>query len=486
MNIYTSDKGFLCAEIEGKNLHSKYNPQREAERFISSLDFNDPSIIILLGAGLGYLIEQMRTRYENAKIVAIYYSDEIYTHCNKTDKEIIRWHPSSEISLYLFLERNISEEKLRTLSITEWNPSSLIYPDLSLSVNSQLKSYIQQMNGNIKTTAHFGKKWIRNLLCNYLSIDSYCTMDADKKPILIISSGPSLSESMEKIQKYQDRILLWALPSSLEMLKKWNITPDLLISTDPGYYGSVHLSSLPEDVPTAMPFTASRGLWLNGNPLLVLNQSLPFERDLFHFARLSNTKIPSNGTVSGTALELAQLSGGSVYFAGLDLCFKDIRSHCSPHSFDKLLASDTHRIKPQQSVYFHRAAYADADFSRGIRNSQSLDTYANWFNKFRTFNGNRIKRLNPSPVPIDNMDVGDLSELRNNPVIDKKRLFKLISPNFLERKKTIGNLLDYWEVGIQENLRDDLLYFIDTDAFTKGEKREEASLFISQMRKIYG
>lgn len=486
MNIYTSDKGFLCAEINGKLLHSKYNPKREAERFVTALDFNDPSIIILLGAGLGYLIEQMQSRYKKAKIIAIYYSDEIYSYRNKNDNEIISWYPSSDFPISLFWERNIPEGKLRNLSITEWNPSSLIYPDLALSINNQLKNFIQQMNGNIKTTAHFGKKWIRNLLCNYLSIDTYCTMDAGSKPILIVSSGPSLKESMIKIKKYQDRILLWALPSSLEMLKKWRITPDLLITTDPGYYGSVHLNSLPAHVPAAMPYTASRGLWLNDNPLLVLNQSLPFEKDLFHFAQISNTKIPSNGTVSGTALELAQKNGGPIYFAGLDLCFKDIQSHCRPHSFDKLLASETKRVQPQQSVYFHRAAYSDADFSLGIRKSQSLDTYAHWFNTFSAFKGKRIKRLNPSPIPIDNMDDGDLSELENSPFIDKKRLFNLVTPDFTDRKETIGKLLDYWEDGLRENRRDDLLYFIDTDAFTKGEKGDKARLFISQMRKIYG
>lgn len=485
MNTFTSEKGFFCAEINGKNLHSRYNPHREAERYVNSLEFIDPSPIILLGAGLGYIIEKLKARYKESDIIALYYSDEIYREKLTPDNENINWHPSSGIALNIFFEKYISEEKLRTLCIAEWNPSSLIFPDLSLSVNKQLKSHIQKLNGNIQTTAHFGKKWIRNLLCNFLSIDSYCTMNISSKPILIVSSGPSLEESIHQIKKYHDRLVLWALPSSLEMLNKWEITPDLLISTDPGFYASVHLNSLPDGIPTAMPFTASRGLWQKESAHLVLNQGLPFEKDLFNFDQMENIGIPSNGTVSGTALELARSGGREIYFAGLDFCLRDIQAHCRPHSFDTLLASDTNRLSPQQSVYYHRASYAHADFSLGIRKSRSLDTYANWFSKL-SINKECIKRLNPSPVLIENMGAGDLSELKNNPIIDKENLFVFSYPEKSNRKKTVCRLLDYWESGLSKNLRDDLLYFIDTEAYTKGERREDALLFISRMRNIYG
>jgi hypothetical protein len=485
MNIYKSVKGFLCAEINGKNIHSQYNPEREAIRFVQASILKNPSIIILLGAGLGYILEELIKNNSKAEIIAVYYDDLIYENRQCKDPRIKCWFPSCKIPVNAYFSKNISESQLRNLAVLEWNPSSLIFPSFSLEINKQLKITIQQLNGNIKTTAVFGKKWIRNMICNYLSIDTYCSIKKNSAPIVIVSSGPTLEQSLAQIRKYKDKIMIWALPSSLEALNKAGIKPDLLISTDPGYYGRVHFNYLPKETPVALPLTASRGLWAGGNPVVILNQSLPFENDLFRISELENINIPSNGTVSGTALELALRSSDNIYFAGLDLCFRDIQSHIRPHSFDNLLQSGTFRSIPLHTVFFHRAATAEPDFLKGIRTSRSLETYKNWFNSKKTESEKKIKRLNPSPVHLDNIREGDLSELRDFPDIDKSVLLKFNADTKHTRKRMIQDLLSDWEAGLIGKRRDDLLYFIDTDTYTKSIRSTAAITFISELRRLY-
>ena len=75
MKIYKSKKDFLCAEKDGKNIHSQYNPRKEAERFIKVSITIKPSMIILLGSGLGYVQQQIADHYPDTPLLAVFYDD---------------------------------------------------------------------------------------------------------------------------------------------------------------------------------------------------------------------------------------------------------------------------------------------------------------------------------------------------------------------------------------------------------------------------
>ena len=486
MKIFHSKKGFLSAEKDGRNIHSLYNPNREAERFIAAYITKKPSTIAVLGTGLGYLLEQLNLKYPDVLILAVFYDDELYKNCFFQSSNIYKWHPSSKESISSFFNAHIREIYLKNIQILQWNPTSLIYKKESLFINKELKKVIQQLNGNIKTTAVFGKKWIRNMICNYLFINSYVSYPAEKSPIVIVSSGPTLEKSLSDIKKYRKKFRLWALPSSLRILQSQSISPDMLISTDPGFYGSVHLQYVTDNIPVAMPLTASRGLWKTKNPTLILNQNSPFEKDLYDSVKIVKTNIPSNGTVSGTALELALLNSNFIFFAGLDLCYSDIQSHTSPHSFDNLLNGEANRIDPLQSIYFKRAAPAIADFKKKIRTPVSLETYKNWFNFKSSDSAQIIKRLNPSPVIIDNMDKGNLSELAHLSDLELMDWTIEKAGKKSEKSKTINLLFDKWEKKLQNGTGNDLFYFIDTETFSNGGKPFNAVNYIKKLRGIYG
>jgi len=484
MKFFRSGKGFLCAEINGKNIHSKYDPHREAERFIGASVSGNPSVIIILGAGLGYLQEEIIKQFPSTPVLAVFYDDALYENLQFRNSLIKCWRPSSKISLASFFQKNIKEKTLKDLLFMEWNPSALIFKEISLEVNKLLKVVIQQLNGNIKTTAIFGKKWIRNMLCNYLSIDNYCSVEKENVPIVIASSGPSLEKSLPLLIHYRKKYRLWALPSSLKALIEKGLIPDLLVSTDPGYYGSYHLRFLQENIPVAIPLTGSRGVWKKNNPVMILNQSLPFEKDLYTLTSIPGHTIPSNGTVSGSALEIAGKTSSNIYFTGLDLCYFDIKSHISPHSFDTLLNIETGRINPVQNIYYNRAVDAVPDFYKGIRTSKSLDTYKNWFNNHTLHFP--VKRINPSPVEIDNMSIGNMEELEIFHDLNVPEIIKYKAEEKIIRKKNISKLLSKWEIDLETGQREDLLYFFDTESYSQGKKNSKALDFIKELREIYG
>ena len=99
MNIYQSEKKFLCAEKNGKNIHSKYNPVREAERFIKASIETIPSLIVLLGAGLGYVQEQAVIRFPGIPVISVFYDDILQRNCFYKNNNIISWFPSSQSTI---------------------------------------------------------------------------------------------------------------------------------------------------------------------------------------------------------------------------------------------------------------------------------------------------------------------------------------------------------------------------------------------------
>lgn len=485
MQIYHSSKGYLCAESQGKNIHSRYNPDREAQRFIDQSIEGNPSLIVLLGAGLGYIQRAVRDSYPQAKILSVFHHDMLYENQIDQTKRNPSWFPSSSLSTRLFFNRHIKEKELRDMAVIEWDPSARIFPELSLQINQSLKECVQQLNGNIHTTAFFGKLWLRNMLTNFLLTEKYATPSFPSAPVVIASSGPSLEKSLDQLRRYRNKYLLFALPSSLYALKESGLKPDLQISSDPGYYGSVHLRHLFDDVPLAHPFTSCRGSWKKDIPFWILNQETPFEKDLFAQASIPGRCTPSNGTVSGTAYELAKGLTQKIYFAGLDLSFSDIRSHIRPHSFDILLESETDKRESLHSLYFKRAEGTVPDFEKKIRTGRSLDIYRNWFSALGTKGDITIKRLNPSPVSIENVNEGSLEELKDSPPISEYHWEEIDAPGKEKRKEIIATLLNKWTQNLQDGSEEDLFYFIDTESFTSGNNRDKALNYINRLKEIY-
>ncbi|MBN2658801.1 MAG: DUF115 domain-containing protein [Spirochaetales bacterium] len=486
MRIYQSEKGFLCAEVKGRNIHSRYNPYREAERFIENKTTGSPSVVILIGAGLGYIQEVLDKKLPGTPVLSIFLDYEIYNNCYFRSAESHCWFPDSPEAIVHFLHRYIKETELSSLCILEWEPCASLYPREATEFTRILKNIIQELNGNILTTAWFGKKWLRNTIVNYLSIERYSVQPEIDRPVLIASSGPSLSEIIDEIKLYRNRFFLLALPSSLRALMASDILPDLVMTTDPGYYSRVHLNYVNSDARLALPLTAGRGSWNKNASVILLNQMTPYEIDLFEKTGIANLPLNANGTVSGSALELSAKYGQPVYFGGLDLCFKDIQSHVVPHSFDELLSVKSSRKSPLYTIYYERAFNARPDFSTGIRTGRSLITYRNWFNHYSKSSPLPIGRIKPSPVSLDFIKPVEIRDIPESPLNKNKKIQTVSAPSADIKKKQISGLLEVW-IREQENGENDpFFYHLDAVKATGNKDRSDAIQYLCRLKDLYG
>lgn len=374
--------GLPSASAGDIRIHSRYDPVREAGRFLDSQEVSAGfgGVIILIGAGLGYLDAALRKQAPDCRIIAIHLDSELYGARINTGDDggaIARWHPGSPEDIGRFLHDKLSEFEIPGLKVIEWPASVSARPSVSDLARESTASLIRLYSGNISATAAFGRHWIRNLLRNFIGLDHVVEVTSVEAPVVIAASGPSLEEALPSLSRYRSRYRLWSLPSSLPALGSAGVEPDMILSTDAGFWARLHTRYFPPHIPVAMPLSS---VPTAGNPVIPILMDIPGEKELLADRSWSGLGLSEAGTVAATALEAWKVLGrGPLALVGLDLAWTDLRAHARPHGFDGWLESRRNRTCPPLTSAWERAL-AQAPYRDGPRRwGPSLQTYADWF-----------------------------------------------------------------------------------------------------------
>jgi hypothetical protein len=299
--------------------------------------------------------------------------------------------------------------------VIEWEPAFRAYPERAEKILSETAQYCRETNGSLLTLKAFGRRWIRNSLRNFLHLDYGRRLEKVSGPILIAASGVSLRSVMPEIRRFRGRFSLWALPSAMDYLVHHKVFPDLIVLTDPGYYSSFHLHNCLRElrpsgmaVPLLLPLTAAFPTGPGGFSFSFFNQGTWYENILLQNFSPPPDLVPQNGTVAGTALEIALTkTEGPVFIAGLDLACRDIFEHVRPHALDRIVGEICSRLIPEESFRFEKLILRNPfNLGRGLRTSQALRTYAGWFQRQKNRWRDRVVRLNATPVDTGMQSAG--------------------------------------------------------------------------------
>ncbi|MCF7928587.1 MAG: DUF115 domain-containing protein [Spirochaetales bacterium] len=464
---------------QNRYLVSRVDPAQEARRFVRyELTDRSPAIVVVLGEVLGYI---SCTLIENFQIrpLPVYFDSRL--HDQRIENAPAGWHPGSEESIEDFLRRELKDSDLPLLAVIDWTPSTEAFAQTASEITEQVQTVYRALRANITTTAEYGSRWYRNSLVNSVLINKKIHVHLPAGPVFITASGPSLEQVLPILKKYRSRYILWALPSSLAALTEWEITPDLVILTDAGFYNRYHLGSTRgtgdrKEMPAAaLAISASSVAFTSFSDTLVLEQGLGFDGRALHSAGMDGLRLPSHGTVAGTALHLAErLGAADVFYTGLDFKGEDLRSHVRPHSFDNLLMQSAERLNPLHHIYFFRSSGGDGHM-------QSLETYAAWFRRYCAALNKTAVRSNPAPAPRvyriepSSVSIPGIAELSREKAIEY--LSSAGSPRFTietlslppreKRARGLINLIEMYKETLNsahwENaLVQELLYYLNT------------------------
>jgi hypothetical protein len=408
-----SRSGPPCCRAGATSLHSSYDPEREADRYLDgAAGGRSPSCFILSGPCLDYLSPAIRKRFGEALIVSIQHDARFGEYAGPLPSgrgADAVWYPGSALSREAFLEACLPEEALGGIAFLEWQPAAQAYPEEAELTREAVKSTLDRLASSNATLKAFGRLWIRNACRNVLLVDTILTPPdhpVTDRPVVVAAAGPSLVDGLDVLRPFRQRFLLFAVSSALAACRGAGFEPDFVVASDGSYWSRLHLYPLgTRGANLAMPLTAA--------PLPSVGTALPFlalvqgnfpEPELAPLVG-GGLPLPGHGTVSGTALHLAaRLSSGPIIVAGMDLASRDIVSHARPHGFDTVTREFQSRLGPLEGLVRDREAPLSplALPERPWRTSRSLSVYAAALAqeaRLPPFAG-RLWRIAPSPVAL--------------------------------------------------------------------------------------
>lgn len=389
----------MPADRDVARLHSRYDPAKEAARYVDAQSFScNPLFIVVTEPGESHLAKALRARYPAARLLALRYDKELFSESDSLWDGVWRPGTGSEVSSWLFSA--IPDEFLPLTAFLPWKPSDSIWPSLSSYVWNSIASVIRLQTSVMYTRSAFGKRWLANCVRNALFARNPVGLSVPDKPVLLAAAGPSL-ESLFPFES--GRFFVCSVSSALACLRAHGVIPDLAIATDGGYWARSHFRDIPANVPVAFPLEAAiPSSVLRHNPLAVLDYGSEMERFLLGIAGIGGERAMRNGTVTGTAATfLLDRFDGPVFASGLDLRPTQARSHARPNAGGIAVESSSARTRPLSHALFESG-----------RDTASLDMYASWFSSRGESFRQRFMRIGHEGKPLEGIKSVSLADFR--------------------------------------------------------------------------
>lgn len=303
LEFISAKEGSLIPLYQNRAIHSKYYPQKEGEKYASSINHleKEKTVVIALGFGAGYHLCELAKGFP---VIAI------------TEDPTFTLSILSQIPL-----SNVFQNKL-VIVFPEELPEyfdfffydqyhlvvhqvlyELFRPSLDQAIR-WIKNEFNPYLADLKTQKVYGKKWLKNALLNLLEIDRFSMkpIEINGKVPLLCGAGPSLEVSIETIQKYRKQLYLAAADTALPILLHYQIVPELVFSMDASAYSYYHFFPFP-----SCPFHPIRVLQDYTSPLRLesIESSL-----LFSAFPLTRTLLKASGS-----LPRLDTSGGNIGYS---------------------------------------------------------------------------------------------------------------------------------------------------------------------------
>lgn len=386
-------------------LHSNYDPSGEARKFLDLMvGSRHPSCILILGGAEDWLSEAAKIRFPSSLVVSVQY-DPRFRGSERQGADA-RWYPDDSISLRSFLLRGLAGRTDGGVSVVSWKPSESAFPEAAEQAWRCVREVLEEISADGATLRYWSFLWARNALKTFSRAERFLAPPRLADPIVVAAAGPTLEASLQALLPYRGRVRLWSLSSAYAACVFAHWQPDLVVSTDAGFWCDRHFDALcrygSPRTPVASLLTARipREV-LSSRPILLLSQGHPLETDLASAGGLPFHPTRPRGTASADAISLALGStSGPVLVAGLDMASLDLRSHCRPHGFDADIRRSESRARPHLTLLWERESEAFPFRFGEWRRGRSFDLYAAGAAADLE---KPVYRLSPSPVPVPGM-----------------------------------------------------------------------------------
>ena len=394
--------GLPVTEIEtgGKSvsLHSRFDPVKEASRFISEISDFSFDLFVVYGFASAYHIEKLLEHAaKNSNVLVIERSPSVLK--NSLAARDLRGI-LSDPRLLICADPDDSEfaELLRGKSTNRvtfifHRGSSQVFGDYYLNINNTIKTYFSDKEVNIATLAKFERLWSANSSRNIMEIVKCRPVNIFfgqfiDIPAIIVCAGPSLSRSIDFIRQNSAKALIIAVDTAYYLLKKHSIDPHFCVCVDPQIINARYFEK-PSDtnaVLIADPSThPSVFRFFTGRKAMISS----IFANVKWIEQITGEKgeVTHGGSVSTNAFDFALKTGANpVIMTGQDLSFTDNLAHARGSYLDEQMHYRTNRFFSEQDFNRKQLSALPKVFLKGIKKreiftNQKMLIFKNWFEK---------------------------------------------------------------------------------------------------------
>ncbi len=460
----------LTVNVNGKNIHSKYDPLQEAEKMYRTLvemRAGEHISFCFFGLGLGYVTELFIK--ENEKITVALIEPDIFLFIlflasRKLDSFF------SHKSLILIPASSVSDTLLilENLNLNLYN-SFYFSPSMEVSADWLKEFKVLQERGEKKHTLNYNTlkkfyiRWFKNFIKNIdfcLATDGVSVLKniASSFPAIVIAAGPSLDEQLPVIRERQEELIIIVVDTSLKAVLNNGISPDFVVLMDGQYLNYLHIAGAFSSINPSMKApiliteaTVYPQVFREGFSSFYLASSFfPLGRYIEDFIEMKGHLV-AGGSVATTAWDFARYIGASpIIMAGLDLAFTQKKTHASYCHFEMQAMMMSDRFNTIEGANYRMLDVKNTCLREGYEGQVLTDSkmimFAWWFeSKIEEYPESLTFNLMPKGLKIPNMPSIDreaffylLSKKReeNNRVLDKHTLIE----SLLKTRKSTLNI----------------------------------------------
>ncbi len=433
INVIDAKDGNRVPEILLNNrrvyLHSKFNPIKEAERFIAEIDPEEFDLFIIIGFGFAFHVEELLKKIRINSTLLVLEKNPLVL------KEAVN---NRDLNALLLDERvqiliDPGEDEIATtlkgkssyhVTFLTHRGSFQIDPEYYSNIKRIAMSYLSTKEVNIATLSKFEKTWSANIARNISAFKSFpgANIFYDRFgniPAIVAAAGPSLIHSIEFIRSNQKKAIIVAVDTTYNILKRNGIEPHFCITVDPQivnaryFEGDSRGKTILIADPTVHPsiFRLFKGnIALTGMAF----QMMKWIEDITG----ENGELAYGGSVSTNAYDFAKRLGASpVVLIGQDLAFTDNLAHASGSYLDEEIRLKINRF--YNANMFNRyqlnalpKIFVDSIRGEKIATNQKMMIFLSWFEKRddsalinATYNGAYLKGVKHTPfneIEFDN------------------------------------------------------------------------------------
>lgn len=335
--------------------------------------------------------------------------------------------------IILFLDKSIKDTDIINTTVIRHARASAIYSnyydELTIAYNSLAREKIMSLTSYF----YFSKLWANNILYNTkfnkgFSINCFENLLDNNTPLLLVSGGASLDESLEEIKKLSKKYFILCLSHAFNTLIKNDILPDAVITTDGGFYSYIHFEEFIRAKKYIKIFTTHTAYPM---PLShIKNENIfyfTYDESFEHLIYKNSYYIPMEGSVIMPAFKIAlMLKPVHIILSGVDFCYIDEKTHTKySSSFD--IDYTTHNKLDTIYTKNYRRQNSECEINcydnKKRKTSYSLSSYHKHVESFiNSINNIKFYSLSKKSAIIKNVEIykNSISENFNEKLINIK------------------------------------------------------------------